>query len=405
MADVYNETLKIQDQGINVYPIQCGEQLSDTADLNEYFNEGHRYYLSNTTNVQNLPSDWSGTNSAILEIARSNPSILLQKLTKVGAGDHTIYYRSYDSSVPTINDWVQINNSFIDCVRIIGDDTKTGSFAVRPPDGTTQNYTLSIYPATTISTTTRASFGMIGNDPQLYLTVYDTSDNEHIVFTVPNDTGVLTINSGLSIPGQNLTISGSGSQTIDSTASRWLSLFNGLTGTQQRGIIFQKSGSSGSENVQIQRSINGALSGGILQFNIDNGQTEFFTQCNFTSLIRGTAGNWSINTDGAANFLSTVTASAFYQSSDRNSKDNITAITDEDIEKVKNVELVSYNFENDTTKRYGVVAQEVEEAGLTNLVHTDTKDKKTVDYISLLILKIEQLQKEVNELKSKVYGG
>ena len=108
MANVYNETLKIQDQNINVYPIQCGEQLSDSADLNEYFNEGHRYYLSNTTNVQNLPSDWSGTNSAILEIVRSHPSILLQKLTKVGTGEYAVYYRSYDSSIPIINDWVRI---------------------------------------------------------------------------------------------------------------------------------------------------------------------------------------------------------------------------------------------------------------------------------------------------------
>ena len=404
MADIYNETLKIQDQNINVYPIQCSEQLSDSADLNEYFNEGHRYYLPKTTNVQNLPSDWSGTNSAILEIVRSNPSILLQKLTKVGSEEYVVYYRSYDSSVPIINDWVSVNNSILDYVRIIGDDTKTGNFAVRPPDGTTQNYTLSIYPATTVSTTTRASFGMIGNDPQLQLTICDTNDDEHIVFTVPNDTGVFTINGGLNIPNQNLTISGSGSQTINSTASRWLSLYNGLTGTQQRGIVFQKNGSSGSENVQIQRSINGELSGGILQFNIDTGATEFYTACNFTNIAKATNGNWSINTQGAANFLSNVTGAAFYQSSDKSLKENIINISNEDIEKARNIKFVSYNFKTDTTKRYGAVAQDIEETGLTNLVNTDTNGKKTVDYISLLILKVEQLQKEINELKSKVYG-
>lgn len=284
-------------------------------------------------------------------------------------------------------------------VKLNGDDTKTGNFAIRPSSGTS-TYPFSIYPATTTSTTSRASFGMIGSDPQLNLTVYDTSGGGHMVFSVPNATGVLNVASGIivsgtstfngaiSVPSQNLTISGNGSQTINSTASRWLSLFNGLTGTQQRGIIFQKSGSSGSENVQIQRSINGALSGSILQFNIDNGQTEFFAQCNFTSGV----------------FSGTVTASAFYQSSDKNYKENIVAIDEEDIEKVKNIELVSYNFKNDTTKRYGVIAQEIEEAGLANIVHTDADNKKTVDYISLLILKIEQLQKEVNELKSKVYA-
>lgn len=103
-------------------------------------------------------------------------------------------------------------------------------------------------------------------------------------------------------------------------------------------------------------------------------------------------------------------ASGFYESSDATLKENIHSIPDSDIEKVKEIELKEFNFIDDKskTKKYGVIAQEVEEAGLNNLVKIGNEDKKTVDYTSLLILKISQLEKEIkdlreelNELKSK----
>lgn len=224
-------------------------------------------------------------------------------------------------------------------VKITGNDTKTGTFAIRPSSGTS-TYPFSIYPATATSANARASFGMMGSDPSLWLTMYDTSGEGHMAFTVAADTGAVTFSNAINVTQ--------------------MATFNGAV------------------------VINSAMRNGGNTFRVET--TGAVTAASITS-------------------SGTITASAFYQSSDKNYKENIVAIDEEDIEKIKNVELVSYNFKNDDTKRYGVVAQEVEEAGLANLVHTDSKDKKTVDYISLLILKIEQLQKEVNELKSKVYGG
>lgn len=120
-----------------------------------------------------------------------------------------------------------------------------------------------------------------------------------------------------------------------------------------------------------------------LSFNIKNGNNFIVTSSNFT-----------VDTNGQVS-----AKGGFYESSDRNLKENINTVSDTD--KVKNVELKEFNFKNTTTKKYGVIAQEVEEAGLDNLVNTSPNGEKSVDYISFLILKIAQLEEEIKELKSK----
>lgn len=97
-----------------------------------------------------------------------------------------------------------------------------------------------------------------------------------------------------------------------------------------------------------------------------------------------------------------VKAEAFYETSDATLKHNIAAIDNADVEKVATIELKEYalNADASETKKYGVIAQELESAGLENLVHTDNEGKKSVDYISLLILKIQQLENEIKELKN-----
>ncbi len=96
----------------------------------------------------------------------------------------------------------------------------------------------------------------------------------------------------------------------------------------------------------------------------------------------------------------TITASGAIYSSDRNLKENIKTINSEDIDKVAAIDLKSFNFIDDEskTKVYGVIAQEVQEAGLDILVHQKEDGMLGVDYTSLLILKIAQLQKDNNNL-------
>lgn len=103
----------------------------------------------------------------------------------------------------------------------------------------------------------------------------------------------------------------------------------------------------------------------------------------------------------------TVTGTGFYQSSDINLKENIKEISEDEINKSKEIEFKEFNFKEDETKtkKYGVIAQEIESLGLENLVQTSESGEKTVDYISLLILKVKQLEDEVKELKEQIRNG
>ena len=94
-------------------------------------------------------------------------------------------------------------------------------------------------------------------------------------------------------------------------------------------------------------------------------------------------------------------APAYLNSSDERLKKNIVTISDKDIDKVKNVNLKSYVFKSDNSKHYGVIAQDIEKAGLTELVTNGADGMKSVDYISLLILKIAELENEIKNLKEQ----
>lgn len=98
-----------------------------------------------------------------------------------------------------------------------------------------------------------------------------------------------------------------------------------------------------------------------------------------------------------------VTATKVTQTSDIRLKENISTIV-EDTDKIKNVKFFEFNHISDKnkTKSYGVIAQDLEEVGLNNLVIEDADGYKSVDYISLLVLEIQRLRNEVNTLKSKI---
>lgn len=102
---------------------------------------------------------------------------------------------------------------------------------------------------------------------------------------------------------------------------------------------------------------------------------------------------------GSINATKNITASAFYESSDKNLKEDITSISVIDL--ARDIQLKEFRFKADGIKRYGVIAQDLLEEGLDNLV--STKDNHlTVDYISLLCLKIAQLEEEIKRIKMKL---
>lgn len=96
-----------------------------------------------------------------------------------------------------------------------------------------------------------------------------------------------------------------------------------------------------------------------------------------------------------------VTATGAMYSSDKRLKENIESVSAEDIENVKNVDFKTFNFiSNKTSQKIGVIAQELQDNGLGKLTATNDAGYLTVDYISLLCLKIAELEKEIKELKS-----
>lgn len=94
-----------------------------------------------------------------------------------------------------------------------------------------------------------------------------------------------------------------------------------------------------------------------------------------------------------------VYASAFYENSDIRLKENVHSIDQVDL--LKNVDLVQFNFKNNQNKKYGVIAQQLEQVGLQNLVY-EHNGNKAVDYISLLVLEIQRLRNEIGELKQEI---
>lgn len=118
-------------------------------------------------------------------------------------------------------------------------------------------------------------------------------------------------------------------------------------------------------------------------------------------IIESSSGVLKINEVSLSN--GQVTATKVTQTSDIRIKENISTIV-EDTDKIKNVKFFEFNYISDKnkTKSYGVIAQDLEEVGLKNLVIEDADGYKSVDYISLLVLEIQRLRNEVNTLKSKI---
>ena len=109
-----------------------------------------------------------------------------------------------------------------------------------------------------------------------------------------------------------------------------------------------------------------------------------------------------LTTNGSYMSLTDI-ANSIQQSSDRRLKENIESISNEDLENAKNIEFKSFNFiSGDKSNKVGVIAQELQDNGLGKFTRHDDADYLTVDYISLLCLKIAQLEKKIKDLEEKL---
>lgn len=155
---------------------------------------------------------------------------------------------------------------------------------------------------------------------------------------------------------------------------------------------------SGGSTVEVKNTLGGGTR--IATIVVDNVEHDIYQQRTGSNYITkdgdsGMTGDYTYSTS------TNIYAGAFYENSDINIKENIEDI--KDIEKAKDVDFVQFNFKDDGEKRvrYGVIAQDLESVGLNNLVNENADGVKSVDYISLLCLKIAELEQRINELENK----
>lgn len=252
-----------------------------------------------------------------------------------------------------------------------------------------------------------SGFGQELEADNLAMDIYSSGNTLYSrLYNTDTSTAVIDHDSGVTLKTINgKSIIGSGDITISSGTG-------GITQTQADARYLKKAGDTCTGNL----AINGKVAIGTTSFDQalrvngaivvgDNGPDgtpcSLFMSAGFQH--NDPSPNFSMSQAGVLTCKGSITASSFYESSDASLKENITSITEQAVNAVDCLQFKQFNFKNDEDKitKYGVVAQEVEAAGLDNLVKENENGEKSVDYISLLILKIEALEKRIAELEAK----
>lgn len=153
----------------------------------------------------------------------------------------------------------------------------------------------------------------------------------------------------------------------------------------------------------------GKITGTVPASNISNSVIVTSAESNSLYDIVWSSGDMLFNTinsrlqaDGSTGSLisaGTMTASNFLLSSDIRLKENIKPINEN---YTNDIEAVEFNLvSNPDQKRYGVIAQELEELH-PELVHTGLDGFKKVDYVDYLILRNDLLEKKINLLEKRI---
>ena len=116
------------------------------------------------------------------------------------------------------------------------------------------------------------------------------------------------------------------------------------------------------------------------------------------------SGKVSSDASGNLSVSGTITATGAIYSSDINLKENVQNVDYHIYANANGVAIRKFNFRNDESKRtmYGVIAQEVEIAGLEDIVVVKEDGFKGVDYTALSLLKIAYLENKVKELEALI---
>lgn len=159
---------------------------------------------------------------------------------------------------------------------------------------------------------------------------------------------------------------------------------------------------NGSSNITITANTTNTLTrGSYLTGNNFNGSAATTWAVDATSsstaskvVARDSSGNFSANI---------ITVVDINSTSDRNLKNNIENIT-ESINILNQLQGVSFNWNSNNNKSYGIIAQELQKV-LPELVHESDEGFLTVNYIPLIAFLIEAIktqQTQISDLQSRV---
>jgi len=97
---------------------------------------------------------------------------------------------------------------------------------------------------------------------------------------------------------------------------------------------------------------------------------------------------------------------SIFNPSDKNLKKNIEPITDDKSNSIINLEPIEFNYKDDKSQRkhLGFIAQDVEKIYPELVIggQNDVKSINYVEFIPLLVLKIQNQQKEIDELREQI---
>jgi len=144
------------------------------------------------------------------------------------------------------------------------------------------------------------------------------------------------------------------------------------------------------------------------RLHITGGEVLYLLNKNGVTIGREWDGNGNLLVEGTITSWNAIYAPSFIYSSDRSLKTNILPLTNS-LEKVKQLEGVSFNWKSTGDESIGLIAQDVEKV-IPKIVHTSEDGLKSVEYGNLVAVlieaikeqdkKIDSLQKQIDELKS-----
>ena len=217
------------------------------------------------------------------------------------------------------------------------------------------------------------------------------------LFTISNVSSLSTLQTTITATNSvNYAVSAGNADTVDSQHFNWNNNKNDHT--------YLWAASSNGQAYLVHRasmSVNYANSAGSASSaTIASTVTVNSSDANSTYRMVWHSGNTLYGTGGIYCNPSTDTlyASAFYESSDIRLKQNIKQVlTSNDIPQIK-----EFDWKNTGKHSYGLIAQELESMGYSELVDTKDDGYKSVNYTAALCLIIGKLQLKIKELEDKI---